>query len=399
MICSGGIDREDRAIESLAGRRRLAAGRALALVLGFTVVAAACGSGGSTASPAASSGPSAGSPVPSVSAPGSSSPTSGLPTANTSATLRELAGSRYFGTALAVPTVSNDATYAKIAGEQFSQITPENAMKWGPVEPTQGQFDWSGADEVVAFAEAHDQKIRGHALVWHTQLPDWINNGTFTAAQLNDILESHITTEVSRYKGKIYAWDVVNEVIADDGTMRDTIFYKTLGKDYIANAFKWAHAADPSAKLYINDYDVEGANPKSNALYDLVKSLKSQGVPIDGVGFQGHFDLQYPFPTDMVQNMQRFADLGVEVAITELDVRMATPATPAKLATQADYYKQAVEACLAVQQCVGITVWGFDDKHSWVPYTFPSLGAADLYDASYAPKPALAAVQQALAGK
>ncbi len=399
MISSGGIDREDKTIESLAGHRRFAPGRALALALGFAVVAAACGSGGSTASPAAgSSGPSAGTPVPSVSVPSFSFPASAPPTANTSETLRELAGSRYFGTALAMPQLQTDAKYAQMAGTEFSSVTPENAMKWGPLEPSRGQYEWADADAIVAFAQAHDQKIRGHTLVWYQQLPRWVSDGGFTKAQLTDILQQHIATEVGRYAGKIYAWDVVNEVIAADGSMRDDIFLKTLGIGYIADAFRWAHAADPQAKLYINDYDVEGINPKSDGLYNLVKSLKSQGVPIDGVGIQAHFDANLAFPTDMTANLQRFADLGLDVAITELDVRINTPATTAELAKEADYYGQTVASCLAVTRCVGLTVWGFTDKYSWVPMTFPGLGAADLYDASYAPKPALAAVQEALAG-
>ncbi|MFN2166330.1 MAG: endo-1,4-beta-xylanase, partial [Anaerolineae bacterium] len=233
----------------------------------------------------------------------------------------------------------------------------------------------------------------------HNQLPGWLTGGSFSSAELKSILKDHITTEMSRYKGKIYAWDVVNEAFNEDGTWRESIWYTGIGEEYIADALTWAHEADPAAKLYLNDYDVEAIGPKSDAWYNLIKSLQAAGVPIDGMGFQGHFDLQYPFPTDMAQNMQRFADLGLDVAITELDVRVETPATEADLATQADYYKQATEACLAVKSCVGITLWGFTDKYSWVPFTFPGKGAACLWDAKLAPKPALTAVQAALAAK
>jgi endo-1,4-beta-xylanase len=329
-------------------------------------------------------------------APGSSSaPAASSPLAP----LKDLAGSRYFGSAIAAQHLSSDDTYAKIAGEQFSQVTPENEMKWGVVEPVRGQFDWAGADAIVAFAQAHNQKIRGHTLVWYQQLPDWLANGGFGKNELNQILQQHIATEMGRYKGKIYAWDVVNEAIADDGTLRDTIWLKTLGQGYIADAFRWARAADPAAKLYINDYDTDGKNAKSDGLYDLVKSLLAQGVPIDGVGFQAHFDLDNPFPADMQANMQRFADLGLDVAVTELDVRIPTPATPQELADEANYYKGAVSACVAVQRCVGVTVWGFTDKYSWVPYSFPGKGAADIYDENYAPKPAWAAVAEAFSAK
>ena len=177
----------------------------------------------------------------------------------------------------------------------------------------------------VAFAQAHNQKVRGHTLVWHNQLPVWLAGGSFSAAELKTILKDHITTEMSRYKGKIYAWDVVNEAFNDDGTWRESIWYKGLGKEYIADALKWAHEADPTAKLYVNDYNIDGGGAKSDAWYDLVKSLRAAGVPLDGIGFQGHFDLQYAFPGDMTQNMQRFSDMGLDVAVTELDCESTPP--------------------------------------------------------------------------
>jgi endo-1,4-beta-xylanase len=310
--------------------------------------------------------------------------------------LRDLAGTRYFGTAVGLPQLDRDKAYATLVADQFSQLTAENAMKWEVVEPTRGEFNWTGADEIVAFAQAHNQKVRGHTLLWHNQLPGWLTGGTFTKAQLSDILQQHIAAEMGRYAGKIYAWDVVNEVINADGTRRDDLWQTTIGDEYVADAFKWARAADPTAKLYINDYDIEGINAKSDALYDLVKSLKSQGVPIDGVGFQAHFDTSIPFPTDMAENMKRFADLGLEVAITEMDVRVDVPATPAALSEGASYYKQAVQACTGLSACVGMTVWGFTDKYSWVPSVFPGKGAACLYDENLSPKPAYAAVEDAL---
>jgi endo-1,4-beta-xylanase len=365
-----------------------AAGLALALASGL----GGCSSSTTTPTSALATPPAASS----TAATPSASPT---PSSTPGPALKDLAGTRYFGTALSPQWVNRDTAYADVAASQFDQVTPENEMKWQVVEPQQGQFDWSGADAVVAFAQAHDQLVRGHTLVWHSQLPDWLANGSFTPAQLKDLLQQHIATEMGRYAGKIYAWDVVNEAFNEDGSWRDDIWYKALGEEYVADAFKWAHAADPAAKLYINDYNVEGINPKSDALYDLVKKLKTDGVPIDGVGIQGHFDLQNAFPSDMTENLQRFADLGLEVAITELDVRMTTPASAADLATQAAYYKQAVEACVSVTACVGITVWGFGDRYSWVPYSFPGEGAACLWDENLAPKPALAAVQEALQGK
>jgi endo-1,4-beta-xylanase len=310
--------------------------------------------------------------------------------------LKDLTGTRYFGTAVNDRLLGTDAAYTALLNAQFSQVTPENAMKWGPLEPTPGSLNWSAADALVASAQANGQKVRGHTLVWHSQLPTFISDGKLTKAQLNDTLKAHIDTEVGRYKGKIYAWDAVNEAFNDDGTMRQSVFYTTLGEGYIADAFRWAHAADPAAKLYINDYDTDDINPKSDGLYALVKKLKADGVPIDGVGFQAHLDLGNSFPTQMAANLQRFAALGVEVAVTELDVRLATPSTAATLKTQADYYKQVVEACLSTPACVGITVWGISDRDSWVPSVFPGKGEADLFDANLKPKPAYDAVVQAL---
>lgn len=311
--------------------------------------------------------------------------------------LRDLGAAKGKVIGTAVTGSKLTGTYGDIAGAQFGSLTPGNAMKWGSVEPTQGTFNWAEADQIVAFAQAHDQQVRGHTLVWHSQNPNWLTNGSWTPAQLSGLLQNHITTEVGRYKGKIAAWDVVNEPFNEDGTYRSTLWYNGLGTDYIANALTWAHAADPAAKLYINDYNVEGVNAKSTALYNLVRSLKQQGVPIDGVGLQAHLILGQ-VPSTLQQNIQRFADLGVDVAITELDVRMALPADSAKLAQQAADYKSVVAACAAVTRCVNLTVWGFTDSDSWVESTFPGYGAATPYDANYAPKPAYYGIAQALGG-
>ncbi|MGW2641324.1 endo-1,4-beta-xylanase [Streptomyces sp. NPDC001348] len=311
--------------------------------------------------------------------------------------LRDLAAAKGKIIGTAVTGSKLTGTYGDIAGSQFSSLTPGNAMKWGSVEPTQGSFNWTEADQIVAFAQAHHQQVRGHTLVWHNQNPDWLTNGSWTSAQLGTLLQNHISTEVGRYKGKIAAWDVVNEAFNEDGTYRPTLWYNGLGSGYIANAFTWAHAADPDAKLYINDYNVEGVNAKSNALYNLVKSLKQQGVPIDGVGLQAHLILGQ-VPSTLQQNIQRFADLGVDVAITELDIRMALPADGTKLAQQAADFKSVVAACVAVTRCVNVTVWGFADSDSWVPGTFPGYGAATPYDDNYSPKPAYHAIAEALGG-
>ncbi|WP_406219129.1 endo-1,4-beta-xylanase [Streptomyces canus] len=311
--------------------------------------------------------------------------------------LRDLAAAKGKVMGTAVTGSKLTGTYGDLAGAQFNSLTPGNAMKWGSVEPTRGGYNWAEADQIVNFAEAHGQQVRGHTLVWHSQNPSWLTNGTWTAAELGQLMNDHIALEVGRYKGRLAAWDVVNEPFNEDGTYRQTLWYNGLGTGYIAQALTAARAADPAARLYINDYNVEGVNAKSTALYNLVKSLKERGVPIDGVGLQAHL-IVGQVPSTLQQNIQRFADIGVDVAITELDIRMTLPSDSTKLAQQAADYKAVMNACVAVARCAGVTVWGFTDSDSWIPSTFPGQGAATPYDENYAPKPAYYAIAEALGG-
>ncbi|THA31354.1 glycoside hydrolase [Streptomyces sp. A1277] len=313
-------------------------------------------------------------------------------------TLHDLAAARgrYFGSATDNPELS-DAAYAAILGSEFGQITPGNSMKWDTTEPVRGRFNFAKGDVITDFAQQHGQTVRGHTLVWHSQLPGWVDS--LPAAQVETAMTDHITAEATHFRGEVAAWDVVNEPFNEDGTFRTSPFYTSMGSDYIATALRAAHAADPDAKLYINDYNIEGKGAKSDAMYNLVSELLAEGVPLDGVGMQAHLAIQYGFPYQMRANMQRFADLGLDVAVTELDVRMQLPADTAKLATQSSYYAQAVDACLAVERCVGITIWDYTDKYSWVSSTFPGEGAANLYDDNLTPKPAYDAVRVALGGE
>ena len=320
------------------------------------------------------------------------------PPAQASQPLRDHATARgvVIGTAVATGPLANEAPYRTAVAREFNQLTAENAMKWDATEPNQGQFNFGGADQVVAFAQANGQTVHGHTLVWHSQTPGWVQGLDVTA--MRAAMQNHISRVVGRYAGQIPSWDVVNEAFNEDGTLRNSFWLQRLGSGYIAEAFRAARAADPTAKLYLNDYNVEGQNAKSNAMYTLVRDLRAQGVPIDGVGFQGHLAIQYGFPNDLRQNLERFAALGVDVKITELDVRMQLPVDATKLATQATYYRNVLTACLAVPRCVGVTVWGLTDRYSWVPGTFPGQGAALPYDEDYNPKPAYTAVHDALAG-
>src|SRR5450759_1896603 len=203
-----------------------------------------------------------------------------------SGTSAAAAQGRYFGTEVTGSMPSN-ATIANLAGQQFDMVTPGNEMKWDTTGPSNGSFNFGPGDSIVSFAKAHNMRVRGHNLVWHSQLPSWVSS--LPLSQVQSAMETHITTEVSHYKGQVYAWDVVNEPFNDDGTLRSDVFYQAMGQGYIADALRTAHAADPNAKLYLNDYNIEGENAKSNAMYNLVSSLKAQGVPIDGVGLESHF--------------------------------------------------------------------------------------------------------------
>jgi endo-1,4-beta-xylanase len=215
--------------------------------------------------------------------------------------------------------------------------------------------------------------------------------------QLLGVMQNHIANVAGHFKGKVIHWDVVNEAFNEDGTRRQSVFQQKIGDSYIAEAFKAARAADPTAKLYLNDYNIEGLGAKSDAVYNLVSSFKQQGVPIDGVGLQAHLILGQ-VPGTMQQNIQRFAALGVDVAITELDIRMTLPRDTTKDAQQANDYRSVVNACLAVTRCVGITVWDYTDKYSWIPSVFPGQGAALPYDENLVKKPAYDAIAVALGG-
>ena len=317
------------------------------------------------------------------------------------------------GTAL-VPQDIETPTYAAIAGSQFSVVTPGNGMKWQVVEPTQGSFDWSEADQLVAFARANKQLIRGHTLLWHNQLPDWLTtgvaNGTITAPQLKQLLHEHIMTEVTRYRGKIWQWDVANEFFLDSapsGIDPNNFWIAALGPEIIPQAFRWAHEADPHALLFYNDYNIageDGTNAKSDAVYAWLREQLAAGVPIMGIGNQGHLDTQFGFSgARFQQDLERYATTGVKVAITEADVRTfvnnATDQVPTDslaVFAQPYEYSQMLKAALAVPDVISFTVWGFTDSDSWVPGTFAGEGYAAIYDVNQQPKNAYFELQSDL---
>lgn len=292
---------------------------------------------------------------------------------------------RYFGAAVAANHLG-EAAYASTLDAQFGSVTPENEMKWDAVESSRNSFSFSAADRIVSHAQSKGMTVRGHTLVWHSQLPGWVS--PLAATDLRSAMNNHITQVMTHYKGKIHSWDVVNEAFQDGGSgaRRSSPFQDKLGNGFIEEAFRTARTVDADAKLCYNDYNTDGQNAKSNAVYEMVKDFKQRGVPIDCVGFQSHFNSNSPVPSDFQANLQRFADLGVDVQITELDIEGSGSA-------QAANYTKVVNACLAVTRCTGITVWGVTDKYSW-----RSGGTPLLFDGDYNKKPAYDAVLAALGG-
>ncbi|MEV4757058.1 endo-1,4-beta-xylanase [Micromonospora sp. NPDC049559] len=313
--------------------------------------------------------------------------TASAPAPSPSTSLRALAApcGLYLGAAVN-DALFDDPAYRDVVAREFNGVTPESALKWGTVEPRPGEFNFAPGDAYVEFAERNGQRVHGHTLVWHT-IPAWVTDGGYPPDQLREILRRHVQNTVAHWRGRIDSWDVVNEPLGNGAGLRDSVWLRGLGPGYIADSFRWAREADPDAKLFINDFDVEGVNAKSDYLYQLVKELRAQGVPIDGVGFQTHV-ARASLPESFEANLRRFADLGVEVAITELDVRLPLPPTQQQLETQAGIYARVLRACLAVTACRSVTTWGFTDRHSWVGRDFPGQGAALPFDESYRPKPA-----------
>ena len=312
--------------------------------------------------------------------------------------------------AAARPEQLSEPPYAATLAREFNMLEPEDAMKWELLHPALETFDFSQADRIVAFAISHHMKVRGHTLAWHQQNPPWLTEARHTPDQLARILEQHIKTVVGHYRGKVFAWDVVNEAFDEDGAgrLRSTVWYDKpgiggadKGYAYIAVCFRWAHASDPDALLFYNDAAAEAINSKSDKIYAMVRDLRQRGVPIDGVGFQMHISNLHPDIDSISANIGRFTALGVQVQITEMDVALPLDAdgkpTPADLQLQADVYRKIASACLAHAGCTAIQTWGFTDKYSWIgSHSKQTQGAALLFDREYRPKPAYDTLRKVL---
>jgi len=317
------------------------------------------------------------------------------------------------GAAVGSPYFTNydtRTTFDMIVKNNFNILVAENDMKYNAMEPTKGNFNFITADKLVENAYYDGQVVRGHTLCWHSQLPSWVNagmtnnvaNGVFTRATLMAVLKNHITTIMTHYKGIIPQWDVLNEPFSDsNGALRNSIWQQVIGNDYIDSVFVWAHRADPSAKLYLNDYSVERmGTTKGDAMFNYIKGMVDRNIPITGAGFQCHFGNSVD-NVAMDKNIKRYAAIGLEVIFTEIDVRILKTDYDANkashLAIQAENYKRLIRLCLDNPNCKTFVTWGFTDLYSWIPNAMAGYDHALLFDRDLAPKPAYFTILNELA--
>ncbi len=321
------------------------------------------------------------------------------------------------------PAHLSEAGYAFTLAHEFNMLEPEDALKWEVVHPEPQSYDFSQGDKIVEFATRHGMQVRGHTLVWHQQNPKWLTDGKYSSSELSEILEQHIKAVVGHYRGKIFAWDVVNEAFDElhPGELRSTMWRDRPGIDggnsaasfeprarspkqdysYIERCFRWAHEADPQALLFYNDAEAETINPKSDAIYAMMRDFRGRGVPIDGVGLQMHIANLHADAASISANIERFTALGVQVHITEMDVALPVDGngnpSSEDLQRQADVYRAIGRACLVHSGCTAIQTWGFTDKYSWIgSHSKHKQGAALLFDANYRAKPAFEALWNVL---
>lgn len=291
-----------------------------------------------------------------------------------------------------------DPDYAAALKREFNICVPENAYKMSCLQPVRGTFKFGDADRLAEFAAANKIKLRGHTLVWHQQVPKWLSGGSWTREEALAAMKEHITTVMNHFKGKVYAWDVVNEAVSNEGPhdiRNDKAWGKLVGQDYVEKAFEFARAADPGAILYYNDYSAEDSGPKSDAVYRLVKRLKESNL-VDGVGWQCHFTSGWKAGAGHARNAERLHQLGLEISVTELDLRIQMPSTPEKLAEQAESYRSMMQFCLGQPNIKALLMWGFTDKYSWIPGYMKGFGDALILDNEYRQKPAYRALAAVL---
>lgn len=316
----------------------------------------------------------------------------------------------FFSIGVAVSPQALKTDEARLILQQFNAMTPENAMKMGPIHPRENEYNWSGGDSIAAFAKRNNMKLRGHCLVWHNQTPRWFFTDSATGKQVSkevllQRMKDHITAVVTRYKGTIYAWDVVNEAISDkpEEFYRPSQFYTIIGEEFIAKAFEYAHAADPDALLFYNDYN-EINEVKRGKIIKMVKELRAKGIPVHGVGLQAHWAVNEPSEPQLEATLKEFSALRLPLHITELDISVYpkehnardrkpedydTIFTAEKEEKQMEVYKICFEKFRKYKDVIKtVTFWNISDRHSWLD-NFPVRGRKDyplLFDKDLKPK-------------
>jgi endo-1,4-beta-xylanase len=392
-------------------RRRLIAP---AVLLAVTLVVVSCSDSSgedSAAEPTvASTSPTASPSTEAAAATTTTTSTTSAPDASTcdpvdpdTCSLRQLADHAgiLLGAAVAVGPLADDPTYGEVLAEGFNSVTPESAFKWPSTEPEPGVFTWESADAIAAFAADHDLGVRGHTLVWPNSqsaqlyeiLPSYVTEAP-DAATMQQAVDDHIAAVVDRFGDVTDRWDVINEpLVTAEGAVDPNVLTETLGEHWMVRAFQQARELDPEAKLYVNEVLNERPGSKHDGLLALVQRLIDAGAPIDGVGLQGHFLAGTPTRDELETVMGDWDALGIDVAITELDI----PTVAGDQEAQAAQYADVVGACLAVDACVEVTLWGLTDRHTWLNDFLGPGSAPLLFDEDYEPKPAYDAVAAVLA--
>lgn len=310
--------------------------------------------------------------------------------------LQFLSNRQEIGVAVNSLPLFNSVPYQQIVTDHFKRITAGNEMKPDALQPFQGQFDFERADDLVYFAETNNMSIHGHTLLWHQQIPYWMENFEGTREEWKAMMKNHIQTVVHHFKGKVKSWDVINEAFYENGTLRNTIWKQNIGPEYLDLAFKYAHEADPNAVLFYNDFNLAINPVKRNAVLRFFQKLKANGVPIHGIGLQMHISIGFPENNEINRALIETSDMGFLVHLSELDVTlnplsksMPTPTTD-DLKRQADKYSVVFNYFNKLPEHLkfGITIWGVDDGTSWIPSYFNRDDYPLLFDKNFEPKPA-----------
>ncbi len=317
------------------------------------------------------------------------------------------------GTAIRIKTLLNDPELQKLQIQNFNSITSASDMKMNKIMPSEGVYYWDRIDSIVNYAETNNQRLFGHNLIWHSSTPKWVEEkASKDSLWLETFMKEYITTYVGRYKGKVAAWDVVNEGLESaGGAIRKTMWYNAIGKDYIAKAFTYAHEADPNAILFYNDFNIERDTVKLNATLKLIKDLRNEGVPISGLGFQMH--IRMDIPDDIIAYaLKKGAETGLQIHLSEVDIifnkhddtrgggmQIYDELTDDMKEAQAKKYQNLVKMYRTIvpkEQQYGITFWDFTDRDTWIKGFFNINDWPTIYDENLKPKPAYFGVLEGL---